>query len=252
MQEPSSEKTIIAMWSGPRNLSTAMMRSFENRPDTKVWDEPFYAAYLQDTGLKHPMADEVMAAGDTNWQSVAAACQTPDDQTPIFYQKHMTHHMLPAYDRAWISSLTNAFLIRDPARVVASYGKKHDEISLNDIGFTQQVELFDMVCEVTGKAPPVIDAHDVRRAPKNAMIALCKALNIPFSQTMLSWPMGQRESDGVWASHWYDAVVKSTGFAPPETNSAALSDAQLKIVEQATGIYQHMKKHALEIDDDDT
>ncbi len=250
MQQNRSDKIIIAMWSGPRNLSTAIMRSFENRADTQVWDEPFYAAYLHDTGLKHPMADEVMAAGDIRWKSVAQKCQTPAESVQIFYQKHMTHHMLPTYDRAWINGLTNAFLIRDPARVIASYGKKHDSITLNDIGFTQQVQLFDQVCDATGRAPPVIDAHDVRRAPGNAIKALCNALDIEFTSAMLSWPEGPRDSDGAWAPHWYDAVVKSTGFAAPEANKVVLTDPQKYVLEAASPIYEHMKKHALRIDND--
>ncbi|MEP0520027.1 MAG: hypothetical protein ABJO09_01645 [Hyphomicrobiales bacterium] len=243
-----SEKRIIAMWSGPRNLSTAMMRSFENRADTQVWDEPFYAAYLADTGLAHPMTKEVIAAGDQSWKGVAHACQTAAINVPIFYQKHMTHHMLPDYDRAWIADITNAFLIRDPERVVASYGQKHNDVSLADIGFTQQVELFDLVCEQTGKAPPVIDATDVRQNPKAALSGLCNSLDIPFVDSMLSWPAGRRETDGVWAAHWYDSVVKSTGFAPPDTKAAVLTDAQKRIVEAARPIYEHMKLHALQVD----
>lgn len=242
-----SEKRIIAMWSGPRNLSTAMMRSFENRPDTVVWDEPFYAAYLTDTKLAHPMADEVMAAGDTDWQSVVNSCRTSASTVPIFYQKHMTHHMLPDYDRSWITSLSNAFLIRDPARVVASYGQKHEDISLADIGFTQQMDIFDLVCEQSGKAPPVIDAADIRQNPKAALSKLCEALSIPFLDTMLSWPAGRRATDGVWASHWYDSVIKSTAFAPPDLKMAVLNDAQKHIVEAAQPIYEHMKQHALSV-----
>lgn len=243
-----SEKRIIAMWSGPRNLSTAMMRSFENRADTIVWDEPFYAAYLGDTELPHPMAAEIMAAGDQDWKSVTDACQTPASDVPIFYQKHMTHHMLPAYDRSWIANVSNAFLIRDPARVVASYGQKHADISLSNIGFTQQVEIFDLVCQQTGKAPPVIDATDVRNNPEGALSSLCNALNIPFTAAMLSWPSGGRGTDGVWAAHWYDSVIKSTAFAPPDMKIAVLTDAQKRIIEEAQPIYDHMKQHALSSD----
>lgn len=240
-----SDKRIIAMWSGPRNLSTAMMRSFENRADTVVSDEPFYAAYLKDTELPHPMAADVMAKGDQDWNSVVKSCLTNASNVPIFYQKHMTHHMLPDYDRSWIAGLSNAFLIRDPARVVASYGQKHEDISLADIGFTQQAEIFDLVCEQSGKAPPVIDATDVRQNPDAALSGLCKSLDIPFVDTMLSWPAGERHTDGVWAAHWYDSVIKSTSFAPPDTKMAVLTDAQKRIVEEAQPIYEHMKKHVL-------
>lgn len=241
------EKQIIAMWSGPRNLSTAMMRSFENRDDTMVWDEPFYAAYLKDTGLPHPMAAETVAAGEPKWRKVMEACCCPSQQTDIFYQKHMTHHMLPAYDRKWIASISNAFLIRHPAHVVVSYGHKHSDISLADIGFTQQVGLFDLVCDLTGKAPPVIDATDIRKDPETALKALCAALGINFSKQMLSWPQGKRKSDGVWAAHWYDSVVKSTGFAPPETSRPHVPDQHNSIVEEAMPIYAHMKQFALDV-----
>tara|TARA_R110002167_G_scaffold27509_2_gene93495 strand:+ start:3807 stop:4538 length:732 start_codon:yes stop_codon:yes gene_type:complete len=239
------EKHIIAMWSGPRNLSTAMMRSFENRADTEVWDEPFYPAYLKDTGLPHPMAAEVMAAGNTNWSDVVKTCLQPDAAAPVFYQKHMTHHMLTAYDRKWIGRLSNAFLIRDPARVVASYGRKHGDISLADIGFTEQAALFDLVCDLTGKAPPVLDATDIRRNPEAALRSLCTALGLEFSQNMLSWPAGRRVSDGVWATHWYDSVINSTGFAPPEQTEPDVPDMHRSIVDAAMPIYAHMKQYAV-------
>lgn len=239
------EQHIIAMWSGPRNLSTAMMRSFENRTDTEVWDEPFYPAYLKDTGLPHPMAAEVMAAGDTDWESIVKTCLQPPSAAPVFYQKHMTHHMLPAYQRDWISGLSNAFLIRDPARVVASYGHKHGDISLADIGFTEQAALFDLVCDLTGKAPPVLDAADIRRSPETALRSLCTALGLEFSENMLSWPAGSRASDGVWSSHWYDSVTKSTGFAAPEQAEPEVPDIHKPIVDAAMPIYAHMKQFAL-------
>lgn len=241
------EKHIIAMWSGPRNLSTAMMRSFENRPDAFVWDEPFYAAYLTDTGLSHPMAADVISHGDPDWHSVVETCSQPAPEAKVFYQKHMTHHMLPAYDRKWIAGLSNAFLIRDPARVVASYGQKHGDISLSDIGFTEQMALFDLVCDLTGKAPPVIDATDIRSNPEAALKALCTALGIEFSAQMLSWPSGQRSSDGVWAEHWYDSVVKTTGFAPPDRAQPNVPDQHKSIVEEAMPIYEHMKQYALQV-----
>lgn len=241
-----SEKHIIAMWSGPRNLSTAMMRSFENRFDASVWDEPFYAAYLHDTGLQHPMSEEILAAGEPDWRTVAQACRQPVRDANIFYQKHMTHHMLPAYDRGWIENVSNAFLIREPARVVASYGRKYSEISLADIGFTQQVEIFDLVCDATGKVPPVIDATDVRNNPEGILKKLCAALDITFTRSMLSWPQGSRGSDGIWATHWYDSAIRSTGFAPPEANLPELTDSQKQIAQEAQPIYEHMKQYALQ------
>ena len=134
----------IAMWSGPRNISTAMMRSFENRPDCAVVDEPFYAAYLARTGLDHPMRDEVLASQSTDWRVVADGLtgDAPGGR-PVFYQKQMTHHMLPDFGLDWSGTCVNAFLIRDPAAVLASYVQKRAEVTLEDIGVARQRELFE-------------------------------------------------------------------------------------------------------------
>ena len=149
----------IAMWSGPRNLSTAMMYSFAARGDCQVWDEPFYAAYLKSTGLIHPMQDEVIAAGLADPADVAQACLAPlKAEQSLFYQKHMTLHMVPEFDRAFMRGLTNVFLIRHPARVVSSYSKKRENPTLADIGFVQQAELFDEVANWLGHAPLVVAA----------------------------------------------------------------------------------------------
>jgi hypothetical protein len=208
------ESIRIAMWSGPRNISTAMMRSFENRPDTAVVDEPFYAAYLTETGLEHPMRREVLASQPTDWRAVVEMLLGPvPDGRRVFYQKHMTHHMLAGFGRDWIASCRNAFLIRDPVDVLASYIVKRGEVTLADIGFEQQVELFEREFDRLGKAPPVIDAADVLADPRGTLSALCDALGIPFTERMLAWPAGPRTSDGVWAPAWYDAVERSTGFA---------------------------------------
>lgn len=238
-----SEKHIIAMWSGPRNLSTAMMRAFENRPDCTVWDEPFYAAYLQQTGLNHPMRAEILASHDGDAQKVAERCEMVAD-TPIIYQKHMTHHMLAKMPLGWMNAVSHAFLIRHPARVVASYGAKHDELRLSDIGFTQQLDLFNKVSDHLGTAPPVIDATAIRAQPRVQLMALCAALHIPFLEAMLSWPAGRRTSDGIWAAHWYDAVEQSTGFAPADNDLPILTSTQQLIVEDALPIYEALKRHS--------
>jgi hypothetical protein len=237
-----SEPIRIAMWSGPRNISTAMMRSFENRPDTAVIDEPFYAAYLQETGLIHPMRDEVLASQSTDWQRVVDGLlgPIPGDQ-PIYYQKHMTQHMLPSIGRDWIGQCHNAFLIRAPERVLTSYTEKRSEVTLADIGFVQQRELFDREADRLGQAPPVIESADVLRDPRGTLTALCKALGIPFSDNMLRWPAGRRESDGVWAPAWYDAVEKSTGFgAPREKSATPLRDDLRAIADAARPHYERL------------
>lgn len=202
------------MWSGPRNISTAMMRSFENRADCTVWDEPFYAHYLQATGLAHPMAEEIIAAYECDWQAIAARATGPaPDGAAVFYQKHMTHHMLAHIGLDWLDAMTNCFLIRDPARVVASYADRRAEVTLDDIGFSQQQRILEHVQARTGAVPPVLDADDVLADPKGMLMALCRTVGIAFDAAMLSWPAGRRDSDGLWATHWYVSVEASTGFA---------------------------------------
>lgn len=233
----------IAMWSGPRNISTAMMRSFENRADTAVVDEPFYAAYLAATGLDHPMRDEVLASQSTDWSQVIADLtgQAPDGAA-VFYQKHMTHHMLPGVDLSWIAQCRNAFLIRDPARVLASYSAKRGEVTLADIGVERQGELFEREADRLGHAPPVIEGRDILIDPPRALTALCAALGIAFDPAMLAWPAGRRDTDGVWAPAWYDAVERSTGFGPPPDEAAppALSDELQRIADAARPSYERL------------
>ena len=206
----------IAMWSGPRNISTAMMRSFENRSDTVVVDEPFYAAFLAETGADHPMRDEVLASQPTRWRDVANALSGPTPTgAAVWYQKHMTHHMLPDFGLDWANGCRNAFLIRAPEAVLASYTLKRENVTLADIGVERQRELFERECDRLGAAPPVIDSADVLADPRTTLGKLCAALGIEFSDRMLSWPAGKRDSDGVWAPAWYDTVERSTEFAPP-------------------------------------
>ena len=231
------------MWSGPRNISTAMMRAFENRPDCAVVDEPFYAAYLAGTGLEHPMREAVLASQPTDWRTVAEGL-IGDEPAPVFYQKHMTHHMRPGFGLAWMAACRNAFLIRDPAAVLASYVKARAEVTLEDIGVVRQHELFNREAQRLGHAPPVVEGADVLADPRGVVGALCVALDIPFREEMLAWPAGPRDSDGVWAPAWYAAVERSTGFAPPDTAPAApLSDDLRRIADQARPHYEALARH---------
>lgn len=221
MSGASPAPVRIAMWSGPRNISTAVMRAFENRSDTAVVDEPFYAAYLAASGLDHPMRVEVLAAGPTDPEEVAARLAGPVPQgRAIYYQKHMTHHMLPGFPLAWMDACRHAFLVRSPARVLASYARRREAVDLADIGVTQQVELFERVADRAGAAPPVVDADDLLADPAGLLACLCERLGIAFSPAMLCWPAGRRPSDGVWAPAWYEAVERSTGFAAPGPDQA--------------------------------
>jgi hypothetical protein len=232
----------IAMWSGPRNISTAMMRSFENRDDTGVVDEPFYAAYLAATGIDHPMRAEALAAQPQDWREVIPQILGPaPGGKPVFYQKHMTHHMVEGFGRDWIAACRNAFLIRAPEDVLASYTQKRAEVALEDIGFVQQRELFEREADRLGHAPPVVASDDVLADPRAALTALCAALGIPFSDKMLSWPAGKRDTDGVWGAVWYEAVEKSTGFARPrETARPVLCDDHQRIADAARPHYERL------------
>ena len=237
-----SEPIRIAMWSGPRNISTAMMRSFENREDCAVSDEPFYAAYLVQTGLDHPMRAEILASQPRDWRDVVKHLLGPPPKNrPVWYQKHMTHHMLPDFERDWIVQMRNAFLIRAPEEVLASYTQKREEVSLADIGFVQQREMFDREADRLGHAPPVVEGKDVLADPRGMLARLCEALAIPFSQRMMSWPAGNRDSDGVWAPAWYDTVEKSTGFAKPAERAAPkLSPDLQRIADEARPHYERL------------
>jgi hypothetical protein len=241
-----SDVVRIAMWSGPRNISTALMRAFENRPDTAVWDEPFYAAYLRVTGIDHPMREEVIAAGPADWRDVVARLVGPvPDGARVFYQKHMTHHMIEGIDRSWIDQVTSGFLIRAPEQVLASYTAKRGEVTLADIGFARQAEIFDRVADRLGTAPPVIDAEDVLRDPRGTLCALCAACAIPFDEAMLAWPAGRRASDGVWAPHWYAAVERSTGFAPYRPREVTLAPRLAAIAEDAREYYERLRPYRI-------
>ena len=231
----------IAMWSGPRNISTAMMRAWENREDTAVIDEPFYAHYLVQTGVNHPGRADVIAAQENDAAKVAATLTGPiPGGKTIWYQKHMTQHMLPGMPLNWLDRVTNCFLIRDPERVAASFTIQRPDAAAWELGFEQQARLFDHVCDRLGHAPPVIDAADVLKDPRGILGALCVRLGIPFTDRMLHWPPGPRASDGVWAPHWYAAVERSTGFAPYRSHSDKLTAFQQRLADQCRPHYEKL------------
>jgi Sulfotransferase domain len=243
----SNDPVRIAMWSGPRNISTAMMRSWGNRPDTFVCDEPFYACYLKATGRKHPGRDEVIEQGETDPRKVIAQLTGPvPGGKRIFYQKQMTHHFLPEIDRDWLGAVTNCFLIRDPAEVIVSYVKKNNDPALEDIGFVQQAEIFDWVREKSGQVPPVIDSHDVLENPEKILRSLCKAVGVEFMNEMLSWPPGLRQTDGIWAKHWYGEVATSTGFRKATRREREPVPERLeKICERSREFYERLYQYRL-------
>jgi len=231
----------LAMWSGPRNISTALMRAFENRPDTRVVDEPLYAYYLKETGLNHPVREQVIKAGEQDWRKVVAELTAPVDG--VYYQKHMTHHLIPQLPRDWIPQLTNVLLIRDPAEVVASYVRSRADVVAEDIGLVQQTELYDQLgCHI-----PVIDAADFLGDPEKYLRWLCEYVGIDFTDRMLHWPPGPRDSDGVWAPYWYKAVVESTGFEPYRPRTVRLTGAAADAVERSRPHYERLRDARLRL-----
>ena len=236
----------IAMWSGPRNISTAMMRAWENRPDTVVCDEPLYGHYLLRTGSDHPGREEVIASQETDWRKVIAALTGPiPSGKSIFYQKHMTLHLLPEIDRGWLDKVVNCFLIRDPREVAASYARTRFDPTIHDLGYPQQAEIFDLVRAHTGQVPPVLDSRDVLENPRRMLGLLCDAVGVPFSEVMLNWPPGRRPTDGVWAAYWYGSVEKSTGFARHPPKTSALSDALRPVAEACEPFYRRLHANRL-------
>jgi Sulfotransferase domain len=236
----------IAMWSGPRNISTAMMRAWGNRTDTFVIDEPFYAYYLTTTGKEHPGAEEVITSRETDWRKVIVQLTGPiPNARRIFFQKQMAHHLLPEVDREWLGAVTNCFLIRDPREVIASYIKKREEPALLDLGFIQQAEIFDCVRIRTSSIPPIVDAKDVLENPERMLRLLCEAVGVEFSESMLSWPPGMRATDGVWAKHWYDEVAKTTSFQPYRLRQAEVPDRLRKIYDYCRECYEKLYEYRM-------
>lgn len=225
----------IAMWSGPRNLSTAMMYAFGARSDFAAWDEPFYAAYLCHSGIDHPMRAEILAADETDPEAVAARCSDSiPRQKPHFYMKHMAFHMLDGFPLDWAEACVNIHLIRHPARVVASYATKRENPTLDDIGFRQQVEIFNRF------PGPVIDSFDIRRDPEGMLVKLCAAIDLPWDPAMLRWQAGPKPWDGVWARHWYGAVHRSTGFAGAEEDLPQLEPEMAHVADMAMPYYNRL------------
>jgi hypothetical protein len=229
------------MWSGPRNISTAMLRSWGSRHDTVVVDEPLYAHYLLRTGLDHPGRVEVLASQENDWRVVVDQLigEIPEGRR-YYYQKHMAHHLLPNIDRDWIDRLTHGFLIRDPYEMLTSLIKVTPHPTLEDTGLPQQWELFSKLRHESEVAPVVLDAQDVLTDPAGMLRQLCERLELPFEEAMLSWQAGPRNTDGVWAKHWYAAVEASTGFQPYRPKSVSLPPALKPLLNECMKYYERL------------
>lgn len=244
----------IAVWSGPRNLSTALMRSFSSRADTVVVDEPFYASYLASSSLPHPGREEVIASQPADWRVVADRLSTGPSPSgrPVWYQKLMAHHMRPEMLGDWLDRLDHAFLIRHPGFVIRSYGRVTSGMGLDETGLPWQWRLFDYLRETRGVAPPVVDASQLRRAPQATLAALCEALGLEWDPAMLRWPAGPHPHDGVWGRHWYANTWDSTGFVATPEADAQPPRPDAEYLDEAIEIYQRLRGHALAVPDRST
>ena len=250
MGEQSNECVRVAMWSGPRNISTAMMRSWSSRADTAVIDEPLYAHYLgtlnTDTRAAHPCADEVIASQPTDWRTVVDRLTgNAPGGASIWYQKHMAHHLTSDIDLGWLDALTSCILIRDPAEMIASYTEVIDDPSPQDLGLPQQTWLFETIRERTGTATTVIDSRDVLKNPRGMIESLCSAVGVAFDEAMLSWEPGPRPEDGVWAPHWYSSVYASTGFAPYKPKNRPIPPRLEPVLAECRADYDRLAAHRL-------
>lgn len=232
---------IICMWSGPRNLSTAMMRSFGSRADCVVLDEPFYAPFLKTSEKSHPGGDETLAAHETDPDKVAANCAAPIPEA-FHFQKHMPHHMLDNFPMAWTGQATHFFLLRHPQRVIASYAKSRADFEAADLGFAAQHRLWTQLGQ-----PPVIHSEAILRQPERALRALCAAINIPFDPAMLSWEPGPRDADGAWAPWWYENVWRSSGFGPPPGNLPEIARAHHPLLDACLPEYEALCANAIKV-----
>jgi hypothetical protein len=236
----------IAMWSGPRNISTALMRSWESRSDTFVIDEPFYAHYLSVTNVDHPGRDEIVQSGETDQSVVSKGLISDiDDSCSIYFQKHMTHHMIPSVGREWMKDVVNCFLIRDPKDMILSYTKVNSNLSMHLLGLEDQYELFEYVTKINGRAPTVVDSKDILLDPRETLRLLCEKLGVVFSEEMLSWSKGVRDTDGIWAKYWYDNVINSTGFNIYRQKDDDVPSKYLGLYDECIKIYDELAKYKI-------
>ena len=244
----SLDSTRVAMWSGPRNISTALMYSFENRSDCYATDEPLYASFLLKSGTPHPGAKEVIDNNESEVGKIIKTLTGPiPDEKQIWYQKHMCHHLPPDSDISWIDNFKNCFLIRNPREVLLSLSKITDSIDLLSTGLPQQLTIFRHVIKSSEKIPPVIDSADVLEDPESILSVLCESIGIPFSKRMLSWKPGPRNCDGLWGKYWYDSVWKSSGFSPPTPKDGELSEHLHSVLEESTMIYQELREMRIRV-----
>ena len=236
----------IAMWSGPRNISTALMRSFENRTDAYVTDEPFYAYFLKNSGEIHPAREQILKVQSSNWDEVSAMLtgNIPKDKN-VWYQKHMAHHVFDDSNLEWTKDVINCFLIREPKEVINSYIKRFDLKNALQLGYSQQLKILNFIKDISGKEPIVMNAKDVLMDPETQLRGLCERVGVDFTSDMLSWPLGTRDTDGVWAPHWYSEVEKTTGFQPYTYANTSIEEKWSKIYESCLPDFELLNSYRM-------
>ncbi|WBB60779.1 hypothetical protein O7599_35695 [Streptomyces sp. WMMC500] len=236
----------IALWSGPRSLSTALLRSWESRADTAVSDEPFYAYFLTATGADRPNAGDSLDSQPHDWRVVLGRLlgEVPD-RRPIWFQKHHAMHLLPEVPRSWIAGMTNCFLVRHPARVAVSYARIRPGFTAEDLGFRQLRAVFGYVTEHCPGTPPVLNAADLARDPPTALKALCAALGVDFTEDMLAWPPGRHEHDPSLGDPWYRNVQGSSGYLPYTEDEPQVPAELRGVVDACMDDYLHLDRHRI-------
>ena len=233
----------ISMWSGPRNISTALMYAFRQRSDTSVVDEPLYGHYLTKTNVRHPGDDEVIASMECDGQRVVSEVLLASCETPVRFFKNMAHHLV-GLDRAFLGELANILLTREPKAMLASLSKQLPNPTLRDTGLKEQVELLDLVLK-KGQTPVVLEAKEVLRDPRGVLSQACELLGLPFEAQMLSWSPGPKLEDGVWAKHWYDNVHASTGFEPYEEKRVDLPKRLEPLLDECIPYFERLTPHSI-------
>jgi hypothetical protein len=237
------QTTRINLWSGPRNVSTALMYSFAQRTDTRVVDEPLYGHYLRVSGAEHPGAEEVMALMECDGARVIQELILGPCDRPVLFMKQMAHHLVEI-DRAFLAETANVLLIRDPREMLPSLAKNLTVPTLRDTGLAMQAELYDQL-RALGQQPPVLDSKQTLLNPRHVLSRLCAALGIPFTEAMLSWPVGARPEDGIWAKYWYQAVHQSSAFLPYATKDESFPDALLPLLHECLPYYDRLAAVAI-------
>ncbi|GAB4433373.1 MAG: branched chain amino acid aminotransferase [Anaerolineae bacterium] len=240
----SPNRVRISLWTGPRNVSTALMYSFAQRADTRVFDEPHYGHYLRVTGLDHPVAAEVMTAMECDGDRVTATVILADHDRPVSFFKNMTHHMLEL-DLGFLEQTVNVLLTRDPVEMLPSLARGLGRPpTQQDTGYRAQAELLQRLLAL-GQTPPVLESRELLLDPPGVLSQLCRRIGIPFDEAMLGWPPGPKPYDGVWASHWYHNVHQSTGFDPYRPKTTPFPNHLRPLLEECQGYYDQLQPYVI-------